>query len=188
MRCSAPERHFCAYNCGVVNPVEERLRERALRVLADRRLKLTRPRRAIVDWLLSLRGKHFLAENMRAEINKDLPGSVSRATVYRTLDILTEAGVLIKTRVNESSFHYEMADLEGHHHHLIDTTSGRVVGFKGDDELHKMLERICRKHGFNEQYHVLEVFGRFSEPSQDEAPRGSRRSAARPESTGGRRG
>lgn len=151
--------------------MEDRLRERALGVLKDRKLKLTRPRLAIVDWLILMRGKHFLAEDMRAEINKELPGVVSRATVYRTLEILTEAGVLVKTRVNESSFRYEMADMEGHHHHLIDVSSGRVVGFKGDEELHKMLERICRKYNFTEQYHVLEVFGRFrAETPAEKAP------------------
>lgn len=160
--------------------VEERLRERALGALKDRKLKLTRPRLAIVDWLISMRGKHFLAEDMRTEINKQLPGVVSRATVYRTLDILTEAGVLVKTRVNESSSRYEMADMEGHHHHLIDVGTGRVVGFKGDEELHRMLERICRKHNFSEQYHVLEVFGRFRSEAGPEAGLPRARRSRRP--------
>lgn len=164
----------------MANAVEDRLRERALGVLKDRKFKLTRPRLAIVDWLILMRGKHFLAEDMRTEINKELPGVVSRATVYRTLDILTEAGVLVKTRVNESSFRYEMADMEGHHHHLIDTHTGRVVGFKGDEDLHKMLERICRKYNFAEQYHVLEVFGRFKPDPVPESAARHRRPLRRP--------
>jgi len=166
----------------MANPQIERLREQSYRVLTERNLKLTRPRMAIIDCLLKKEGWHFLADDLQAEVNQGQPGTVSRATVYRTLEVLTEAGVLTKTRMNENSFRYELADLEGHHHHLIDIASGKVVCFKGDEDLHRMLDRICRENGFTEQYHVLEVFGQFSKP-----PAPAPRTSSTRRRTGGKR-
>jgi len=146
----------------MVNRYQERVRDRFYRVLIERNLKLTKPRKALIDYLLKKRGWHFQAEDLLRDLNEKNPGVVSRATIYRTLDLLVDAGILAKTRIHENSYRYERADTEGHHHHLVDIHTGRVVEFTGDKELHKMLKRIGDEHGFEEQYHVLEVFGEFS--------------------------
>lgn len=146
----------------MVNRYQERVRDRFYRVLIERNLKLTKPRKALIDYLLKKRGWHFQAEDLLRDLNEKSPGVVSRATIYRTLDLLVEAGILAKTRIHENSYRYELADTEGHHHHLVDINTGRVVEFTGDKELHRMLKRIGEEHGFEEQYHVLEVFGEFS--------------------------
>lgn len=146
----------------MVNRYQERVRDRFYRVLIERNLKLTKPRKALIDYLLKKRGWHFQAEDLLRDLNEKNPGVVSRATIYRTLDLLVEAGILAKTRIHENSYRYELADTEGHHHHLVDIHTGRVVEFTGDKELHRMLKRVGEEHGFEEQYHVLEVFGEFS--------------------------
>jgi Fur family ferric uptake transcriptional regulator len=145
----------------MVNPYQERLRERFYRVLLEKNLKLTKPRKALIDLLLRKRTWHFQAEDLLRELNEKSPGVVSRATIYRSLDLLVETGILAKTRIHENSYRYELADTEGHHHHLVDISTGRVVEFAGDKELHRMLRRVCTEHGFVEHYHVLEVFGDF---------------------------
>lgn len=137
------------------------MRERFYRILLEQNLKLTRPRKAMIDLLLAKRGWHFQAEDVLNELNEASPGVVSRATVYRTLEMMVASGMLLKTRVHENSYRYELADTEGHHHHLIDVNSGEVIEFSGDKELHRMLKRICTAQGFEESYHVLEVFGTF---------------------------
>ena len=147
---------------GLTNHYQERMRERFYRILLEQNLKLTKPRKAMIDLLLRRRGWHFQAEEVLQQLNEKNPGVVSRATVYRTLELMVGSGILAKTRVHENSYRYELADAEGHHHHLVDVSSGRVVEFTGDKELHRMLRRVCRENGFEESYHVLEVFGVFA--------------------------
>lgn len=157
----------------MANPYQERLRERFYRVLLEKNLKLTKPRRALIDLLLRKRAWHFQAEDLLRELNEKNPGVVSRATIYRSLELLVETGILAKTRIHENSYRYELADTEGHHHHLVDIGSGRVIEFTGDKELHRMLKRVCAEHGFTEHYHVLEVFGDFTAaPAKKTASRG----------------
>ena len=139
------------------------IRERFYRVFLEHNLKLTRPRRALIEHLMAKRGWHFQAEDLLMELNEKAPGVVSRATIYRTLELLVSSNVLTKTRVHENSYRYELADVEGHHHHMVDVRSGRVQEFTGDEALHKMLDRICAELGFTEHYHVLEVYGEFEE-------------------------
>lgn len=146
---------------GLTNHYQERMRERFYRILLEQSLKLTKPRKAMIDLLLHKRGWHFQAEDVLQDLNEKTPGVVSRATVYRTLELMVSSGILAKTRVHENSYRYELADSEGHHHHLVDVENDRVVEFTGDKELHRMLGRICRENGFQESYHVLEVFGSF---------------------------
>ncbi|MCB1220850.1 transcriptional repressor [bacterium] len=137
------------------------VRERFYRVFLEHNLKLTRPRRALIEHLMAKKGWHFQAEDLLRELNEKSPGVASRATVYRTLDLLVESEVLTRTRVHENSYRYELADIEGHHHHMVDIRTGRVLEFTGDEDLHRMLDRICAEKGFKEHYHVLEVYGEF---------------------------
>lgn len=158
-----------------MNRYQERVRDRFYRILIERSLKLTRPRKALIDFLLKKRGWHFQAEDLLRELNEKKPGVVSRATVYRTLDLLVEASILQKTRIHENSFRFELSDTEGHHHHLVDINTGKVVEFTGDKELHRMLVRIGKKHNFAEQYHVLEVFGEFLKKPRGKATKKAKR-------------
>ena len=153
------------------NTYQERVRERFYRVLLEQNLKLTKPRKAMIDLLLKKRDWHFQAEDLLRELNEKNPGVVSRATVYRTLELLVDAGILIKSRIHENSFRYELADSEGHHHHMVDIHTGKVKEFTGDVELHKMLERIAKENNFTERYHVLEVFGEFKKTSSKDSPK-----------------
>ena len=145
---------------------QERVRDSFYRVLLEKNLKLTKPRKALIDLLLRKRGWHFQAEELLHEMNQKNPGVVSRATIYRSLELLVKSGILTKTRVRENSFRYELADPEGHHHHLVDVDTGKVVEFSGDKELHRMLQRVSKEHGFQERYHILEVYGEFVKPKR----------------------
>lgn len=161
-----------------MNPYQERIRERFYRALLEQNLKLTKPRKALIDCLLKKRGWHFQAEDLLRELNERSPGVVSRATIYRTLELLVHAGILAKTRIHENSYRYELSDTDNHHHHLVDMNTGKVVEFAGDKELHRMLKRICDEHGFTEQYHVFEVFGEFIKPAPKKRGAGERKAAS----------
>jgi Fur family transcriptional regulator, ferric uptake regulator len=140
------------------------MRERSYHVLLERGLKLTKPRRAMLDYLLDRPGWQFQADELHRELNVLLPGMVSRATVYRTLELLADAGLVNRIQVRDHCFRYQLSEAELHacHYHLIDINTGASISFEADKELRRVLKRICKEQGFSEQYHVLEVFGEFA--------------------------
>jgi Fur family transcriptional regulator, ferric uptake regulator len=93
-------------------------------------------------------------------IYDDLNGSVDRTTIYRTLDSLVEAGVVIKVDFGHSHAHYELADSNNHHHHLICDKCGVVedVKISNDDALEK--SALANSKSFAKiKTHSLEFFG-----------------------------
>jgi Fe2+ or Zn2+ uptake regulation protein len=103
-----------------------------LSAIEDRGLRITGPRRELA-WLVSHRSEAFSAE----EINADTP-RLGRATVYRTLKLLVEAGVLCKTVMPDGSPRYSLDDFH-HHHHQLCVVCGRVEEFR-----HPAVERMVR--------------------------------------------
>ncbi len=99
-------------------------------ILDDLGCRVTGPRREVARLLAGKQGS-FSAES----VNEELP-DVGRATVYRTLKLLADAGVLCKTSLPDGSPRYAF-DHSWHHHHLICTTCGKVEEFR-----HPELERL----------------------------------------------
>lgn len=91
--------------------------------LEDLGFRMTGPRRKVAE-LLSNRAEAFSAE----EVNAELSG-VGRATVYRTIRLLVDAGVLCKTVMLDGAPRYSFDDAR-HHHHVICTTCGQVQEFR----------------------------------------------------------
>jgi Fur family ferric uptake transcriptional regulator len=161
-----------SYNFFVGNPLLERIRERSYHALLDRGLKLTKPRIAVLDFLLASPESQFQPEEIHARLNKKTPGMISRPTVYRTLDLLVEAGIVSRTIINANKFRYQLSEGEHHacHYSLVDLNSGASVSFDADPELRRVLQRICRERGFTEQYHELRVFGEFKRQRRKRVP------------------
>lgn len=82
---------------------------------------------------------------------------ISIATVYRTVKLFEEAGILDKLEFGDGRARYEDAERD-HHDHLIDINSGEVIEFV-DDEIEELQERIARKLGYELRGHRLELFG-----------------------------
>ena len=145
------------------NPLLERIRERSYHALLERGLKLTKPRQAVLDFLLDHPVSQFQPEEIFTRLNQQSPGLISRPTVYRTLDLLVESEIVTRTIVNSNCFRYQLAEGEHHacHYHLVDLTTGQTVSFDADPELRRVLKRICQERGFSEQYHMLKVYGEF---------------------------
>ena len=106
--------------------------------------KLTPPRRLIAD-IIHYTGSHLTADEIIARVEERMPG-MNKSTVYRTLDLLEEAGCVYKSRMGDT-FIYHHAD-EGHHHHLVCRKCGKTVDC--DEDLFAPLEEaIAREHGFH---------------------------------------
>jgi Fur family ferric uptake transcriptional regulator len=86
-----------------------------------------------------------------------LDGAISLATVYRTVKLFDEAGILDRLEFGDGRARYEDADRE-HHDHLIDMNSGEVIEFC-DPEIEALQEKIAEKLGYELRGHKLELYG-----------------------------
>ena len=82
---------------------------------------------------------------------------ISTATVYRTVKLFEEAGILTKHDFKGGKARYEPID-ESHHDHLIDIKTGEIIEFV-DDEIEKLQKRVAEKHGYTLVDHKLELYG-----------------------------
>ena len=82
---------------------------------------------------------------------------ISIATVYRTVKLFEEAGILTKHDFKGGKARYE-AMIESHHDHLIDIKSGEIIEFV-DDEIEKLQKKVAEKYGYTLVDHKLELYG-----------------------------
>ena len=122
---------------------------------ADRGLRMTEQRRTIAD-VLDQATDHPDVEELYARASNRDP-KISIATVYRTVKLLEEAGILEKVDFGDGRARYEDADRE-HHDHLIDLTTGKVIEFV-DPEIEALQEKIAEKLGFRLKGHRMELYG-----------------------------
>lgn len=117
-------------------------------------LRLTGPRKVIMQVLLKS-DDHPDAVELHQRVSKIEP-RVALATVYRTLNMLQDKGVLERHTFADGRARYETAN-HGHHDHLIDVDTGDVIEFRSD-EIERLQEEIARAHGFEIVSHRLEIY------------------------------
>ncbi len=123
-----------------------------LETLEERGHRSTSPRRAVVN-VIAGQNKHFTAEELREQ----LPG-VGRATIYRSLRLLVESGVLCRVLLEEGDLHYQLSH-RGHHHHLLCVECGSSQDLLGCD-IEDLLQTVSAAHEFQLSGHWLEVYGK----------------------------
>ena len=99
---------------------------------------------------------HPDVEELYGRINK-VDKSISLATVYRTVKLFEELGILEKLEFGDGRARYEDADRE-HHDHLINVQNGEVIEFVNID-IEKLQEKIAQELGFKLLGHKLELYG-----------------------------
>ena len=121
--------------------------------------KLTPQRRAILDIIVECEGKHLTAEEIYDEVKKTCP-EIGLATVYRTIALLEEIGVVSRLNLNDGCSRYELIhDDENHmHHHLICNRCNAVIEVE-DDLLEELEDRISKEYEFKIVDHSLQFFG-----------------------------
>ncbi len=122
---------------------------------ADKGLRITEQRRVIAR-VLSEADDHPDVEALHARAAAIDPG-ISIATVYRTVRLFEDAGILDRHDFGDGRARYEAA-AEAHHDHLIDVETGKVIEFV-DAELEAMQRRIAEKLGFRLVDHRMELYG-----------------------------
>lgn len=118
-------------------------------------LRMTEQRRVIAA-VLEESHDHPDVEELYARASARDAG-ISLATVYRTVKLFEEAGILDKLEFGDGRARYEDAERE-HHDHLIDINSGQVIEFV-DPEIEALQEKIAEKLGYQLKGHKLELYG-----------------------------
>ena len=86
-----------------------------------------------------------------------IDSKISIATVYRTVKLFEEAGILAKHDFKGGKARYE-AMIESHHDHLIDVKTGEIIEFV-DEDIEKLQKKVADKYGYNLVDHKLELYG-----------------------------
>lgn len=118
-------------------------------------LRMTEQRRTIASVLDRARD-HPHVEELHARASAADP-RISLATVYRTVKLLEESGILEKVDFGDGRARYESAERD-HHDHLIDLDTGKVIEFV-DPEIEELQERIASKLGYRLMGHRMELYG-----------------------------
>lgn len=117
-------------------------------------LRLTRQRRELLEVLRRSPGM-LTAEELHRRVAQRQP-AVSLSTIYRNLDILTEAGLVCKVEIGDGFARYELRRTEGHHHHLVCVRCGR------SESIHcpvTGIEELFGRRGFQVTGHRFVVYG-----------------------------
>lgn len=133
----------------------EALRTRLRDHVARNKLKTSSRRDVILDTLASI-GRHVTADELLSAVRGRDP-RIGAATVYRTLRVFQESGIVAERRFEGGATRFELIGDE-HHDHLICTQCGTIVEFE-DDTIEEDQQRVARLHGFVLQSHRHELYG-----------------------------
>ena len=124
-------------------------------------VKLTDQRRIIARILSESKeiygeSDHPDVDELYSRVSK-IDSRISIATVYRTVKLFEESGILTKHDFKGGKARYE-ASIESHHDHLIDIKTGKIIEFV-DDEIEKLQKKVAEKYGYKLVDHKLELYG-----------------------------
>ena len=122
---------------------------------ADKGVKLTDQRRLIAK-AMSVSEDHPDVDELHKRVNK-IDSKISIATVYRTVKLFEETGIVAKHDFKGTKARYEEATSE-HHDHLIDINTGEITEFV-DEDIEKLQEKVAAKLGYKLIDHRLELYG-----------------------------
>ena len=129
-------------------------------------VKLTDQRKIIVKVLSESKenygeSDHPDVDELYNRVSK-LDPKISIATVYRTVKVLEEAGILVKHDFKAGKARYEQIR-ESHHDHLIDVKTGEIIEFV-DEEIEQLQKKVAEKYGYKLVDHKLELYGVKKKP------------------------
>ena len=130
----------------MTDTILQRCEQKSLRMTSQRK---------IIAQVLEDTADHPDVEELYTRASKIDP-TISIATVYRTVKLFDEAGILDKLEFGDGRARYEDAERD-HHDHLIDINSGSVIEFV-DSDIEKLQEKIANKLGYKLMGHKLELY------------------------------
>jgi len=124
--------------------------------LQDGQYRITPERFEVLDAILQW-DDHFDADNLFIYL-KNNGSKVSRATVYKTLNLLHECGLVSRYRFSQGHAQYEKTTDRPHHDHMVCTKCGKIIEFE-NSRVVRLQDDTCAVYGFKPTYHSFQIFG-----------------------------
>ena len=125
--------------------------------LSRNQLKQTKQRKVIVGQFLDMK-PHVDAEELYESVRKK-GYNIGLATIYRTLNLLKDAGLVEQNSFTDGRTFYEIMDPGNHHDHLVCIDCGKIVEFE-NSEIEKLQEKVAKEKGFVLTSHRLDLYGK----------------------------
>ena len=125
-------------------------------LLEEKELKYTFERKYICEEVLKLKN-HFDADSLYDRFKKK-GLRISRDTVYRTLPLLLESGIVQKSVGEGKREFFERMTAKGHHDHMVCIRCGKFIEFQCE-KIESLQEEVCKEHGFQLTFHDHRLFG-----------------------------
>lgn len=143
--------------------------------LQDGQYRITPERFEVLDAVLAW-DDHFDADNLFIYL-KNNGSKVSRATVYKTLNLLHECGLVSRYRFSQGHAQYEKTVDRPHHDHMVCTRCGKIIEFE-NSRVERLQDDACAVYGFTPTYHSFQIFGVCLECRENASAASSRAQAA----------
>jgi Fur family ferric uptake transcriptional regulator len=137
-------------------PNLERLRGDLNAYMSKRGLRSTEQRRLIIDTFFDS-GEHITIDSLLKQV-RAVDSRVGYATVYRTMKLLTDSGIVQEHKFGDGFTRYELSDEEAHHDHLICMECGKITEFE-EPAIERLQERIAERYRFEVRAHKHELYG-----------------------------
>jgi Fur family ferric uptake transcriptional regulator len=137
-------------------PDVDRLRTELQTYMAKRGLRSTEQRRLIIDTFFNS-PEHVTIDQLLLKVREVDPG-VGYATVYRTMRMLSDGGIVQERKFGDGFTRYELSDDGAHHDHLICLDCGNITEFE-EPLIEELQERIAARYGFHVRHHKHELYG-----------------------------
>jgi Fur family ferric uptake transcriptional regulator len=124
--------------------------------LKSKELKYTSERNLILKAIFSFH-KHFDVEDLFEKLRKQ-GKDVSRATIYRTIPLLLQSGLITETFRCQDKISYEIIFSKKHHDHLLCVKCGKTIEFF-NEKIERLQDEVCKKHNFKPLEHRLGIKG-----------------------------
>ena len=138
-----------------MNSIENKCKNKGVRLTEQRK---------IIAQVMSESTDHPDVDELHKRVTS-VDRKISIATVYRTVKLFEEAGILEKHDFKGGKARYEELN-EGHHDHLIDVKSGEIIEFV-DEEIEKLQKKVAEKYGYKLVDHKLELYGIKKNPKKN---------------------
>ena len=137
-------------------PDQERLRQELNDYMLKRGLRSTEQRRLIIDTFFEVH-EHITIDSL-LKLVRAVDARVGYATVYRTMKLLSESGVVQEHKFGDGFTRYELSDEDAHHDHLVCLECGKIIEFE-EPQIELLQDKIAKRYGFLVRAHKLEMDG-----------------------------
>jgi len=149
-------RSAAASRVASVRPALMKPHDQFRKFLQDGQYRITGERFEVLDAVLAW-NDHFDADNLFIYL-KNSGSKVSRATVYKTLHLLHECGLVSRYRFSQGHAQYEKTTDRPHHDHMVCTKCGTIIEFE-NSRVERLQDDACAHYGFTPNYHSFQIFG-----------------------------